>query len=560
MCRSGWPCRAALLLAISSLSLPLSAHPPEPPAAQEQPPRDGQRAAPAGTARISGRVVAGDTGRGVSRAHVSVSGEALDKPRSVRTDARGRFDIAELPEGRYTLSAHREPYVYAVWGQKRPHAAGKKIDLGPRQHLEGIELPMLRGGVITGRVVDETGEPVAGISVEAQRSVFADGVRRPRAMRSAGTDDLGQFRLWGLAPGDYLVRAGHEGSYAAYERRDTRDEFAPTYFPSTLDPAAAQRIRVSRGHEVSGVTLALLTSRTVHVSGSIVTSDGRAAPDAHLMVEHSSAGTSMSWGGLVQADGSFELRNMSAGSFTLWASVKVNGRDERAKHVVTVTGEDDVAGLTLVTLPRITIQGQVIFDGTRGTRPPADLSVTALPAAEGQYMSYATARVQEDGTFELQCERGTPLIIVAQSSSRDWTIRSVQHGAADMTDAHVEFRGGDDHSILLVTMTDGVTALSGDVSDNTGRPVSDYTVLVFPEAGSPSARLRWHNSSTPDQAGRYELRGLPPGRYVAAAVEDMEPGAEHDPELHERLRPLGTAFVLGEGEQKVLRLRVAPPE
>jgi hypothetical protein len=560
MCRPGWLCRAALLLAISSLSLPLSAHAQQLPAAQEQPPRDGQRAAPTGSARISGRVVARDTGRGVSRAHVSVSSEALDKPRSVRTDGRGRFDIAELPEGRYTLSAHREPYVYAVWGQRRPYAAGKKIDLGPRQHLESIELHLWQGGVITGRVVDGTGEPVAGISVEAQRSVFAEGVRRPRAMRSVATDDLGLFRLWGLAPGDYLVRAGYEGSYAAYERRDTREEFAPTYFPSTPDPAAAQLIRVTRGHEVSGVTLALLTSRTVHVSGTIVTSDGRAAPDAHLMVEHSGHGTSMSWGGIVQADGSFELRNMSAGTFTLWASVKALGREERAKHVVTVTGEDDVSGLTLVTLPRITIHGQVIFDATRGTRPPADLSVAAQPAAEGQYMSYATARVQEDGTFELQCEQGTPLTILAHSSSREWIIRSVQHGAADITDATVEFRGGDDRSSLLVTMTDRVTALRGDVSDDTGRPVRDYTVLVFPEAGSPPARLRWHNNTTPDQAGRYELRGLPPGRYVAAAVEDIEPGAENDPELHERLRPLGTAFVLGEGEQKVLRLRVAALE
>jgi hypothetical protein len=140
------------------------------------------------------------------------------------------------------------------------------------------------------------------------------------------------------------------------------------------------------------------------------------------------------------------------------------------------------------------------------------------------------------------------------------TRASLSRGAADITDATVEFRGGDDRSSLLVTMTDRVTALRGDVSDDTGRPVRDYTVLVFPEAGSPPARLRWHNNTTPDQAGRYELRGLPPGRYVAAAVEDIEPGAENDPELHERLRPLGTAFVLGEGEQKVLRLRVAALE
>jgi hypothetical protein len=416
MCRSGWPCRAALLLAISSLSLPLSAHPPEPPAAQEQPPRDGQRAAPAGTARISGRVVAGDTGRGVSRAHVSVSGEALDKPRSVRTDARGRFDIAELPEGRYTLSAHREPYVYAVWGQKRPHAAGKKIDLGPRQHLEGIELPMLRGGVITGRVVDETGEPVAGISVEAQRSVFADGVRRPRAMRSAGTDDLGQFRLWGLAPGDYLVRAGHEGSYAAYERRDTRDEFAPTYFPSTLDPAAAQRIRVSRGHEVSGVTLALLTSRTVHVSGHIVTSDGRAAPHAQLMVAHSSGGTSMSWGGLVQSDGSFELQNMSAGTFTLWASVKVNGRDERAKHVVTVTGEDGGRhGSGRGARPRAPRAAAAARDGLRPRRGRAESAAAASRAAR------VKRRGSGDASTAHGSESSTTRIFPSSSNSRACT-------------------------------------------------------------------------------------------------------------------------------------------
>jgi hypothetical protein len=113
-----------------------------------------------------------------------------------------------------------------------------------------------------------------------------------------------------------VIVASTDEYHAAYEKTDVRDGFAPTFFPSTLDFSAAQRVRVARGQETSGLAIALITSRTVRISGHIVTSEGRAAADASLMVQKNSQPSHFSWGGMVQADGSFELQHVTAGTMT----------------------------------------------------------------------------------------------------------------------------------------------------------------------------------------------------------------------------------------------------
>ena len=163
------------------------------------------------TAVIRGRVLRADIGRPLAFARVSASNGASERAVAV-TDDSGRFELRGLRAGRYTVLATRTGYVTFSYGQRRSSEAGRSIEVGIAQTVNGIELSLPRGGVITGTVVDQYGEPLVGAPVEVMRPRFVNGVRRMVSMGPLTgadlTDDRGHFRVHGLEAGTYYVAAG----------------------------------------------------------------------------------------------------------------------------------------------------------------------------------------------------------------------------------------------------------------------------------------------------------------------------------------------------------------
>src|SRR5215831_7949427 len=160
-----------------------------------------------GTSVLRGRIVAGDTGSPVRRAQVRISSPDIGS-KTALTDNQGRYEFRELPAGRFNLSVSKSGYVAMQYGQSRPFEPGKPIDLVDAQVMDKLDVALPRGGVLAGRVVDEAGEAVAEADVVAMRMQFQSGKRRlvPTG-RNATTNDLGQFRIYGLPPGEYYVSA-----------------------------------------------------------------------------------------------------------------------------------------------------------------------------------------------------------------------------------------------------------------------------------------------------------------------------------------------------------------
>src|SRR3954466_11894399 len=142
---------------------------PRPGQSPGQPARDTSAqpkdAPPPPGGRISGRVLAADNGRPVKRARVFATAAELPGGRGMLTDDSGVFDLTELPAGRYTLPVSKSGFVALSYGQRRPLQAGTPLQLGDGQQLKGVDFRLPRGGVITGRIVDEEGEPLAGATV-----------------------------------------------------------------------------------------------------------------------------------------------------------------------------------------------------------------------------------------------------------------------------------------------------------------------------------------------------------------------------------------------------------
>ena len=127
-----------------------------------------------GTGRIKGRLLTAETGAPVRRAQVRISGQDI-LPKTVATDNDGAFEFGELPAGRYTVNATKSGYVSVGYGQTRPFESPKQLDLMEGQVIDKVDITMPRGSVISGRIIDEFGEPVADASVSAMRSTWSNG-------------------------------------------------------------------------------------------------------------------------------------------------------------------------------------------------------------------------------------------------------------------------------------------------------------------------------------------------------------------------------------------------
>src|SRR5258706_11275927 len=249
---------------------PGGALPPQAPARDQASPKTG-------TAGIRGRVVGADTGLGLRRAAVRISGADIREARSTVTDADGRYEFANLPAGRYSVFASKTSYVDLGYGQRQPRDVSKQLDVGDKHAVENIDFVLPRGAVITGRMLDEIGEPIANAIVRPMQNRFMNGQRRPMPTGpSASTPDTGEFRLWGLQPGDYFVSVTPMQNGAnASDNSDDRSGYAATYYPGTSNLALAQPITLAVGQTASGVDIMLTPVRTAKVSGTAVDSKGQ---------------------------------------------------------------------------------------------------------------------------------------------------------------------------------------------------------------------------------------------------------------------------------------------
>jgi protocatechuate 3,4-dioxygenase beta subunit len=553
----------------------------------------GREPVKAGTGRIAGRVVAADTGAPVRRADVHLIAPEAGVRRAL-TDAEGRFDFRDLPAGRFSLNATKTGYMTVHYGQLRAFEQGRPIELADKQVMTRANIALPRGGVISGRITDEFGAPVTEAMISVMRRSWANGRRRLMvAGRSTQTNDLGQYRVYGLPPGEYYVSASLRNlddpmfqpglspaaAMAAVPGADSG--YAPTYFPGAPSPAGAQPVTVALGQEAQNTDFALNAVRLATISGVVMTSDGKPLDSA--MVSPRPAGVADGGFGMhsprhTDKDGRFVIVGIAPGDYTLQVhQVRVmtsedgnsmmittmvggpgggGGEAESAAVPVTITG-DDLSNLVIVTSKGATASGRVRFVGD--TPPPASsVRVLALAAEpDGGPGSTSTAAVKLDGHFEMRGLLGRMLLRAPGLSPR-WQIEAVRLNGEDVTDAGIDFKPGTDASGIEIVMTSKVTEVTGTVTAANGDPIKDYTVVAFsdnPEHWTLPF-TRWVAESRPDQDGRFRIRSLPPGSYRFVALDYIEQGAWGDPDLLERLQVHGKRATVTEGNPATIVLQM----
>jgi hypothetical protein len=532
-------------------------------------PRDGQPTEKVGTAVLSGRVVAADTGKPLRRALVRASSAETPQGRSVSTDADGRWQLKNLPAGSYRVMISKGGFVDIAYGQLRPFEAGKVLELADAQTIDKLDVTLPRAGVITGRVLDEFGEPLTGARVQPLRYRYIGGQRRltPVAAGDA-TDDIGQFRLHGLSPGEYFISAQMSVGLM-FGQSDDRVGYGTTYFPGTAVQADAQRVRVALGRETPQIDITMATSRIATISGTVANSAGRPITRGVLMLSSNVGGANMmTMGAPLKPDGTFLFSNISPGEYRIQVQYTPNPDEivglgpasagaESGSVTLNVTGSD-ITGVSLVTSPGATASGRIVFEGTdKPPVSPAALNVVAMPTEFGAMMMGGGIRVKDDWTFEGSALSERRRFRV-NLPSPTWYLKSVTHDGTDVTDTGIDFKEGHRVSGIEITLTQRVTDVSGTVEDLRSRPVTDFVVVAFsPDSAKWGHLSRYVRMVRPNQQGRFSIKGLPADDYHLVALHYLEPGEEGDPEQLEKWKAGATRVRLADGEPKVLTLKLS---
>jgi uncharacterized protein (DUF2141 family) len=600
----------ALLLALGVVTAP-------PTAIAQTPARDAAKPAPVGTATLSGRIVSDDAdAHPLRRVRVGITTSDRQVGRTTVTDDEGRFGFVALPAGRYMLNATKQGYVTTAYGAKRPNRPGTALVLADGQHVTNLNMRLTRGSVISGVLVDQNGEPFSGAQVSAMQNRFAgSGQRTLVPGASAQTDDRGQYRIWGLAAGDYVIsanagfasqmrdndiarltdadikramseiasgtaRPGDPSSNANPEARPRTVGYASVFYPGTSVAAQAVPIKVGVAEERTGVDFQLSLVPTAKVEGSVVVPEGISPQTIMLqMIGSNPQGLMLDLfrRSAPAPDGYFSFAGVAPGPYAIVAQAMPpappGGRPAApgpaprapshwARADVTIAGQD-ISGVSLTLQPGMVVAGRIQLEGT--SAQPPDLSrirINLQPVQSAGEVSLGLMQSQPDAAGAFSIAGVTPgryrLMAFIPSARPDtaWQLKSSVMFGRDAIDTPVDLREGTDGAVI--TFTDRTTELNGTIQDASGQPAPEYHVVVFArDKAYWTAQSRRIRSVRPAADGKYLIPNLPPGDYLMTAVTDIEPGEWYDPTLLDNLSRAAIALTIGDGEKKTQDLRLA---
>lgn len=534
-----------------------------------QPPAMQQQAEPAGEpGTIEGLVLNLATGEPVKKANLTLMptnpGPGMQPPYGATSDAGGHFGFRDIPPGTYRMMVERAGFVRASYGARSSMRAGTTITVQPGQKVTGIDFKLTPQGVVTGRVMDEDGEPVMNVSVQAMRSLYAQGRKRLMTAGYATTNDLGEYRIHSLAPGKYILSAVYRSMHGmAVERGVLRageaDEgYAPTYYPGTNEPSGAAPVEVTSGGVLRGTDIQLLKTRTMRVRGRIANAVGNRAGRTSVMLvprdstfmgfERNNAAT--------QADGRFEIRGVVSGSYVLMANYWDEGKSYFARQPVEVTNTN-LDGITLTIGSGIDVPGAVRVEGG-GTVGLENLHASVQPRDFTPMMGGGGGPLKNDGSFALQNLGPEVYTFQLYGQMGNAYLKSVRMGDQDVLANGLDITSGAAGSLDVVLSTNG-GQVEGTVTNAKGEPATTAMVVLIPDAAR-ATQTHLFKATGADQHGHFALRGVAPGEYKVYAWEDVDPSAWQDPEFMKPFETKGESISIRENSRENLRLKVIPAE
>jgi uncharacterized protein (DUF2141 family) len=583
------------------------------------------------TALIAGVVTADDSvGAPLRRVRVTLKGPDALTEQTFVTGDDGTFRFLDLTAGRYTLIAAKEAYLATEYRAKQPGRSGMPIVLTPGAQVTDLSIPLLRGSVIAGRILGLNGQPVSNRVVSIVTARVVRGTRTLALVNATGaymddlrrvlTDDEGNYRIYGLPPGEYLVAVGMEGfsQWAGNWHVMTAEEmqraksgnrqsqpptvgagtsqsfslpitiglpgmppsgpinpvqFAPVYYPGTTFASDAGRVTLGRSEERNGIDMRLIMARTASVAGSVLESSGQPAANVVVQIlssEPQVSGIQQSSTVMPLSNGKFFRPGLAPGRYVIEARTLPNNvagskRDQAAwaQTEIVVSGQD-LTGITLTLQPSASIAGRMTLSDGAAVTAPVQITLTPEMSVEGSWVATRTVS-SRGGRFELadvlpgRYRLSAAAAGADSSSAASLFFAGSMVAGRDASDAAFNLTSGQLLSGVAISFTDHPSRLTGALQDIAAQPALDYSVIVFP---TEQSWWYWQSRRIRVQHtgsdGGFAIAGLPAGDYALAVVTDIAANEEFDPEYLQALLKQSVRVTMTEGATTVKNLRIGP--
>ncbi|HEY3930166.1 MAG TPA: carboxypeptidase-like regulatory domain-containing protein [Candidatus Koribacter sp.] len=481
---------------------------------------------------------------------------------SVVTDRNGAFLFPHLPQGEYILGIRKTGFHGFRGQNSRTWEESMNFTLAPGQQLTDLDIAMEPGAVITGKVTDEDGDPMAFVQLSALKWVYANHHRQLRPQGMATTDDQGNYRIFNLAPGRYIVRAS-----TTMEGVNSKQRYLPDYFPDTNSPLNATPIVVRAGDETSAdfrMARGQAAKITGHVAG--LTAGAQVQVYLHNTVDDAIGGRAS--GTSVDRNGNFTLDGVLPGDYVLGAMEFRTEGNESPRHAelpLRIDGDLSNVALTLEDAGRASLQGTLHLETGDVSHPPlSTLRIGLLPADDttgnSDYVGTGGySAVGRDGTIRIDKVSPGKYIVSMTADGNGWEdfyTKSVQVGNRDVTDGVINFQTRSGAVPITVTVGVDGALVDGTVLDDNGKPVANATVIGVPNDPALHNQVDLYQRGESDTNGRFILRGIKPGAYSFYAWNNMDDESYMDPDFLRRYENSRADLTLNPKDHQTLQLHL----
>jgi hypothetical protein len=505
---------------------------------------------------IEGTVVNDGNGRPLKRAHVVLRPEKTGASAiGVDTDDKGAFAIRDVDAGRYSLSASRDGYLTSAVCLMGAVRLPQIFNIGAKETISGLTFRLLPFAVMAGRVSFDDGEPAIGIRVEAYRE-YRNHLRHGYVVAaSAATNDRGEYRMFGLQPGSYIVAAS-ERSVVQYEQVREALRYATTFYVNSTKLSEAVPVRLEYGQEIGGIDVLLARVRKVRIRGQVISGvTGEVVAGASIAMQRVDAHNTGSIAEAVHAtfdrDKRFEIRDVTPGTYVIWAEGGDGGK-ALVGHVPLTVGESDIDTLDVTMLGEREGSAVLVIDG--GVKLAEPVRLRFEPRNERARVLQA-AEEGEGFRFSLMGDERYDLFVT--NLPNDFYLSAVRVNGVDVMALGIDGSAASVSHPLEVVLDSRGGRVSGRVLGADDSVWSRASIALIPDP--PEGRVQTYREGAADENGLFLIRGVAAGKYVLVAWLDDPPCDYYDPEGLARCRTTGTSVSVQEAGEQNVELKMKGP-
>lgn len=510
---------------------------------------------PPAKAQIEGIVVSATGGQLLPRSLVILRNLKAKSQTLGRADDNAHFLFDRVDPGSYQIFAGRQGY----YTDERKRGMQAVIDLAAGDTVNGVVLRLLPLGIISGRIVDETNDPVRDVEIRLLAVEHYRGREFLNTMSSAVSDDRGEYRIFDIRPGSYFLLIEHNVSKewkkqtGAVAVRGSRLDIAypPLLYPGTSDMLQAQKMVITPGDDLHA-DFALFPVQAVSIQGRVVNGLTN-RPILHPSVTAywgPTASVMARTAEIAENGADFEIRGIGAGTYTLRTTFTEDGESFSDERVVEI-GNEGLRNLMISGLPDFEIVGHVRLENARYQFYP---SVEFASTGPKNSSIFRVGTTRPDNQFTGKLHPGDRYRVNVPNLPQDFYLKSVRVSGREVANTDVVIGGR--HTEIDLLVSPGGGHIDGTTLNDKHEPVSGSYVLLVPDSDKPDADLI--RTTRSDVKGKFVMRGLPPGTYKLFAFEDAETEILNQPELLKNYEQNSQSVKVEEAGKYTLEIKPVP--